>query len=162
LSLQIEQYYKEYGALILRRAEFLLKDINMAHDILQTVFTKLIEKKPVIHEKTAVSFFYKMTTNCCIDYVRSLKRKKESSIDHILPFVKNPHNETKKIMHKELLNIIFANVPADTKTMAIMYILDDMTYEEIAKEFNFSISGVRKRISELKRKAMPYKEVLYA
>lgn len=40
-----------------------------------------------------------------------------------------------------------------TREIAVMYYLDSMTYEEVARETGLSVSGIRKRLRNLKQKA---------
>jgi len=46
-----------------------------------------------------------------------------------------------------------ARGPVSTREIAVMYYLDSMTYEEVARETGLSVSGIRKRLRTLKQTA---------
>jgi RNA polymerase sigma-70 factor (ECF subfamily) len=57
---------------------------------------------------------------------------------------------------------LFNSEKPSTREIAVMYYLDSMTYEEVARETGLSVSGVRKRLRNLKLKAQHLEGVEYA
>jgi len=53
-----------------------------------------------------------------------------------------------------LLDVIFSETKEDTREMAVLHYVDGYTLEETAEKMNMSVSGVRKRLSVLRTKAL--------
>ena len=59
---------------------------------------------------------------------------------------------SEKVATKSLLQRIFKREPTSTRTMAIYHFVDGLTLEETAKELGLSVSGVRKRLWQLRER----------
>ena len=147
--------YEKYGPMVLRRCRFLLKDEEKALDAMQDVFVRIIEKRTTL-SSVCSSLFYTVATRVCLNKIRSDKIRTGPSIENLV--VEIADNVTAN--HEEvadtsaLLDAIFAETKDDTKEMAVLHYVDGYTLEETAEKMNMSVSGVRKRLSVLRKKAI--------
>ena len=58
-----------------------------------------------------------------------------------------------------MVDRVFVDEKETTRYIAVLYHLDGMTLEEVAEEVGLSVSGVRKRLRNLREKVKNLKEV---
>ena len=51
---------------------------------------------------------------------------------------------------RSLLGRLFGRAPESSRTIAVLYLVDGMTLEEVAEAVGLSVSGVRKRLRSLR------------
>lgn len=147
--------YEEFGPMVLRRCRYLLKDEEKALDAMQDTFVRIFEKRTQI-TSVCSSLFYTVATRICLNKIRSDKLRSGPQIDNLLGEIAD--NAT--AFHEEVtdtsivLDMIFEDTKATTKEMAVLHYVDGYTLEETAEKMNMSVSGVRKRLSVLRKKAM--------
>lgn len=147
--------YRKFGPMVLRRCRYLLKDEEKSLDAMQDVFVRIIERKESLSSMCS-SFFYTVATRICLNKMRSDKVRWSPQIDDVLDTIADTCNA----QHEELtdasmlLDSIFADAKEDTRDMAVLHYIDGLTYEEVAEQMKMSVSGVRKRLFMLKKKAL--------
>lgn len=147
--------YEKYGPMVLRRCRFLLKDEDKALDAMQDVFVRILEKRTTL-SSVCSSLFYTVATRVCLNKIRADKIRTGPSIENLV--VEIADNVTAN--HEEvtdtsaLLDVIFSETKEDTREMAVLHYVDGYTLEETAEKMNMSVSGVRKRLSVLRTKAL--------
>lgn len=161
MSLNIEDLYKKYGPMVLRRCRFLLKNEEKALDAMQDVFVNLITNSEKIEVTYPSSLLYRMATNICLNIIRSEQRHPETIDDEIFKYIADYNDPADNISANDLLNSIFRDEKASTREIAIMLYLDRMTLEQTALQTGLSVSGVRKRMRTLKEKVSFLKEEIY-
>lgn len=149
------QLYDRFGPMVLRRCRFLLKDEEKALDAMQDVFVRIIER----HERLSgacSSLFYTVATSVCLNRIRSDKLRTGPVFDSVADIFADTrttaHDE--QIMTEVFLSQLFSDIPESTRYMAILHYVDGFTLEETAKETGFSVSGVRKRLTGLRKAAL--------
>ena len=150
MSIDVEHCYKKYGPMVLRRTRYLLKDEELAVDIMHDVFVQLLKKEKEIVDNGLSSLLFRIATNLSLNKLRSIKRHPEDKNEELLLKIACAENVESKFMAKMHLTKIFKKEKDSTKEMAVMHLLDKMTLKEVAKELNMSVSGVRKRLRTLK------------
>lgn len=58
----------------------------------------------------------------------------------------------RKVGGRGLLHALFGGEPVSTQVMAVMHLYDGMTLAEVAEATGLSVSGVRKRLRNLRQK----------
>ena len=160
-SINIEQLYKKYGPMVLRRCRFLLKNEEKALDAMQDVFVNLISNSEKIKDLYPSSLLYRIATNVCLNIIRNEKRHPETDDDRIFNYIADYFDPADKIAMGDIIDSIFHDEKTSTKEIAIMLYIDKMTLEQTAFQSGLSVSGVRKRMRVLKEKASFLKEVIY-
>ncbi|MCP4133392.1 MAG: sigma-70 family RNA polymerase sigma factor [bacterium] len=159
MDINVEEYYEQYGPMVLRRCRFLLKDEELSFDAMQEVFVRLISSKKRLKGEYPSSLLYTMATNVCLNMIRSNRRAPVSEGEDLLLNIASYDETEEKIINSELLDRIFKNEQTSTRKIAVMHFVDGMTLEQVARESGLSVSGVRKRLKKLKERAQNIKEM---
>ena len=153
MKIEIERYYKKYGPMVLRRCRQLLGDEHLAKDAMQEVFVQILQKQDTITMEYPSSLLYRIATNVSLNMIRSRKRRSEISHEDDLVYqIAADEDTTTSAETRSLLDKIFGRERASTKLIAIYHFVDGLTLEETAKEVNMSVSGIRKRLRQLKQR----------
>lgn len=153
-TLDFAQLYEQFGPMVLRRCRFLVKDEETALDCMQDTFVRLFERKDTL-QGVCSSLFYTVATSVCLNKIRANKLRSGPQIDELVNLIE----DTKHANHEEvvdaslLLDAIFTDTKEGTQVMAVLHYVDGLTLEQTAQEVGMSVSGVRKRLSSLRKKA---------
>lgn len=151
MAIDIEQYYRQYGPMVLRRCRSLLKNEEAAVDAMQDTFVKLVRYKSSLEDRAPSSLLYTMATNVCLNRIRSMGRRREDADSERLDYIAcMPEAASGRAVAVNLLNKLFARERPSTRTIAVLHYLDGMTLEEVASAVGLSVSGVRKRLRPLR------------
>lgn len=161
MSVDIEELYKKYGPMVLRRCRFILRDEEKALDAMQDVFVNLIANSGRIKEIYPSSLLYRIATNVCLNMIRYEKRHPVTVDELTFNYIADYFDPADNIASDDFINSIFRGEKASTKEIAIMLYIDKMTLEQTADQSGLSVSGVRKRMRALKEKASFLKEEFY-
>ncbi len=160
MKIDIEYYYRKYGSMVLRRCRHLLYDEHSAKDAMQEVFVQLQRKQETITMEYPSSLLYRMATNTSLNMIRSKKRRSEvshedSMVDRIASFDDN----YSRMEARSILDMLFKKEKPSTRVIAVYHFVDGLTLAETAKEMNMSVSGVRKRLRELKERVQLVEQI---
>lgn len=148
--MEIEKLYHRYGPMVIRRCRQLLHDENDALDATQDVFVRLLEHRKRLTVKYPSSLLYRIATNVCLNRIRDRRRHEEYHKEKYLHRLAVMEEPTIRFEARSLLDRLFGRQIESTRTIAVLHYLDGMTLEETAKEVGLSVSGVRKRLRNLK------------
>jgi RNA polymerase sigma-70 factor (ECF subfamily) len=148
-SLDVEDLYRRYGPMVLRRCRWMLHDDAWAKDALQDVFVQLLRRESLVVEHPS-SLLHRIATNVCLNLLRSRKRHPEDSEDDLLLRIASSEDHGGQIEARSVLDRLFGREKESTRTIAVMHLLDGYTLEEVARETGLSVSGVRKRLRALR------------
>ncbi len=138
--------------MVLRRCRAMLKNEEVAVDAMQDTFVQLIRYKGKLSGDAPSSLLYRMATNVCLNKIRSSNRHPETSGDNLLERIAGIDETEPRVMARRMLADLFSGEKVSTRTIAVLHLLDGMTLEEVAREVNMSVSGVRKRLRPLRGK----------
>jgi len=157
LDLDVEHLFKKYHGMVLRRCRQLLKNEAKALDAMQDVFVKLVEKKSHLIDAAPSSLLYRIATNHCLNIIRDNKKyvqydfdKEENEKENLLLEIANCNDGPEQVIAENILNTLFKRHPESTRTIAVLHYYDGMTLEEVANHVGMSVSGVRKRLRQLR------------
>lgn len=158
-GIDVEDYYRRYAPMVLRRCRALLKDEARAHDAMQDVFVLLLRNQQRLRHEGPSSLLYRMATNVCLNQLRSHGRRPEDTEDGLLLKIAAADDVEERSSARGLLERLFGREKESTRTIAVLHLLDGMTLEEVALEVGMSVSGVRKRLRALKAQVKDLEEV---
>ena len=161
MEIDVEKYYRTYGPMVLRRCRFLLREEDAALDAMQEVFVRLIKNKDRLKDTYPSSLLYRMATNVCLNIIRTQKRKPESPLEDVLTAISVIDRFEERYDAKHLLEKIFRMEQPLTREIAVMHYIDRLTLEETAEAAGMSVSGVRKRLRSLRKRALKIKEIMH-
>jgi RNA polymerase sigma-70 factor (ECF subfamily) len=158
VALDIDALYRKYGPMVLRRCRALLIDEEQALDAAQETFVKLLRYQHRLTDTAPSSMLYTMATNVCLNMMRSTRRRPLNAGEETLERIASVDNVEGRALDRLALDEIFGRERASTKTMAVMHYVDGMTLEEVASHVGLSVSGVRKRLRQLKERTRAREE----
>jgi RNA polymerase sigma-70 factor (ECF subfamily) len=131
------------GAL-LRHARALLGPGSLYEDAVQEVFLKLAQSPPEIPEEAAgdprlerlhfLSWLHRVTRNCCMDTMRSEKRRKRREGDVAAPEAEEgglstvDARDTRAAVEREI-----GRLPVEQREVLVLRLLSERSYKEIAE-----------------------------
>ena len=140
MALDVDALYRKYGPMVLRRCRKLLIDEELAMDAAQETFVKLLRYQERLTDKAPSSMLYTMATNVCLNMMRTAHRRPRQAGVEMLESIASDRER------------------ASTRTMAVMHYVDGMTLEEVAGHVGLSVSGVRKRLRQLRERTRALEE----
>ncbi len=160
MEINIEDYYRKYAPMVLRRCRYLLKNEERAMDAMQDTFVKLLQYRDRLKGNYPSSLLYRIATNTCLNIIKKESRKEEVGSDTLLNTIAGLDDFEKRVADNDMLERIFSREKSSTREIAVMHYIDKMTYDEISGETGLSVSGIRKRLDRLKKKGETFKEAL--
>lgn len=148
--IDVEETYRRFGPMVLRRCRRLLRDEEEAVDAMQDTFVRLIRSQDRLTDGAPSSLLYRMATNVCLNRIRSRSRRPEDPDDELLARVASLEEPEARLTARSVLDRIFAREQPSTRTIAVLHLLDGMTLEEVAEAVGLSVSAVRKRLRTLR------------
>jgi RNA polymerase sigma-70 factor (ECF subfamily) len=140
--------------MVLRRCQRLLRDEAEALDVAQEVFVRLLQHSGRLSEQYPSSLLYRIATNLSLNRIRDRRRAPALAGDAVLHEIAVRDDLDAPL----LVDRVFRRHPESTRTMAVLHYVDGMTLEQVARECGLSVSGVRKRLRNLRLASEP-KEV---
>lgn len=159
MAIDVEEFYRKHGPMVLRRCRALLRDEEKALDAMQDVFVQILRKQDVLHDRAPSSLLYTTATNVCLNIMRSERRKPATSQEELLFEIAGTDDPERRVLTGHFLDRIFGTEKESTKTIAVLHYVDGLTLEETAKCVGLSVSGVRKRLRGLRKRSLALKEV---
>lgn len=152
---EIAELYTRYGATVLSRCRFLLRNEEAARDATQEVFVKVMRAiESFRSESSPLTWIQRIATNHCLNVIAAdraqwrerFKRYTEHGEEARLSAAIEPERAK---MVRDLLE----RLDQETQQVAIHYWVDEMTQEEIAAALDRSLPTIRKRLEKFKRTA---------
>ncbi len=148
--MEIESLYQRYGPMVMRRCRQLLHDENDALDVTQDVFVQLLKHRQRLRVDYPSSLLFRIATNLCLNRIRDQRRRPDTPGDEFLCQVATLDDTEDRVAARSLLDRLFRQHRASSRTIAVLHFVDGMTLEETAREVGMSVSGVRKRLRALR------------
>ena len=157
-AIDVEQLYRSYAPMVLRRCRRLLQNEELAVDAMQDVFVRLLAHKDRLHGRYPSSLLYRMATNVCLNIIRDRKPERTDAGEDILARIACCDEQENRTLAAVILDRIFDREKPSTREMAVLHFVDGMTYREVARATSLSVSGVRKRLRDFRARAMKAQE----
>src|SRR5436190_6384281 len=149
-ALDVEALSLRYGAMVLRRGRRLLRDENEALDACQDVFVRLLVNRTRLDGAYPSSLLFRIATNVCLNRIRDRKRRPESPDEALLASIASAESPGGLSEARMVLDRLFGRQPESSRTIAVLHYVDGLTLEEVARQTDMSVSGVRKRLRKLR------------
>lgn len=154
LGINVEEFYTRYGPMVLRRCRKLLRDEEKALDAMQEVFVKVLLNKERLKNQYPSSLLFRIATNICLNIIRGERGRPAAADEDILTNIAFYDETEDRLIVNNLLDHIFKREKKSTREIAVLHFVDGMTLKEVADEVGLSVSGVRKRIRELRSRVL--------
>ena len=153
-ALDVEALSVRYSAMVLRRCRRLLGNEDEALDACQDVFVRLVEGRDRLTAQFPSSLLYRIATNVCLNRIRDRARRPATPDEELLASIASFGSVDGGSHARLLLDWLFDRHPESTRTIAVLHYVDGLTYEEVARQTQLSVSGVRKRLRRLRETLM--------
>lgn len=153
MSIDVEDCYRRYGPMVLRRCRRILRDEERAVDAMHDTFVRLLRNERRLTGDSPSSLLYRIATNVCLNQLRTQGRRPETPDDELLARIAELDDAEGQSLAGRVLDRIFERELTSTRTIAVLHFIDGMTLEEVAREVGLSVSGVRKRLRTLEARA---------
>ena len=154
MAIDVEDFYRRYGPMVLRRCQKLLRSEAQAQDAMQDVFVQVLSHEQSLDATAPAGLLLRIATNVCLNRLRTKKRRPESADDDLLLRIAATGQDSESLLAaRGMLARLFGGegpLAASSQTIAVMHLVDGMTLEEVAAEAGMSVSGVRKRLRTLR------------
>ena len=156
MALDVAAVYRMYGHSVLRRARQILASPDEAADVLQEVFTGLVEDPGQFGQRSSIStFLYVVTTRACLQRLRARKNRLRLLDEQVRPWATDV--DARAPDATSILRDVLAQLPEDEARAAVFFHLDGMTHAEIADVLGCSrrhVGNLLDRVSKLIPKEM--------
>ena len=150
MAIDPEALYRRYGPMVLRRCRRLLGDEARAVDVMQDVFVQVCRRRASLDARAPSALLYRMATNRCLNEIRSRARRPQTPDGALLQRIAQLEEPGGQVAARDLLARLFGGVPESSRTIAVLYLVDGLTHQEVAEQVGMSVSGVRKRLRVLR------------
>lgn len=134
----VRQWYEQYKIGIFRFALSILKDSQLAEDVLQETFLKLLSGKYFVQEGKEQAWLYKVARNLCYDLLR--KQAQETEL------VTAGNGESYGYID------LIAGLELTEREIVTLKIVGGLTHKEIARVMGISVHAAKKRYERIIQK----------
>lgn len=154
----VEAFYEKYGPMVYRRCQALLRDEERALDAMQETFVRLLQNRDRLRASHPSALLLRIATNVCLNLIRGQRRKPEDPLDELVQSIAALDDPESRSLARSILGRLPLFDSESSRTMAVLHWVDGMTLEEVAREMEMSVSGVRKRLRAIQQRARIWKE----
>src|SRR5580698_7524141 len=135
---EVQALYQQHGPALLLYARSLLGRRDVADDVLQQVFMKLLEQNSIPEETRP--YLFRAIRNVALNWIRS--ESKQVDLAEIDPLFEVPHQDhaTRVSLTVELMR-----VPEDQRQVLVLHIWGGLSFEEIGNVLDVSANTVASR-----------------
>ncbi len=152
MTIDIAQAYEKYGTMVLRRCQQLLGSPDQAQDLMQDVFVQLLRRGDSLTGDHMSSLLWTIATRLCLNRIRQNRSRGRHHADVTMEQIVALCDDESRLGARHDIMRLLGREPTSTATMAVMYWVDGMTYEEVAQTMAMSVSGARRRLRLLQEK----------
>ena len=153
-----EQLYKLYFPRLYAFSFKIVKESNLANDLVQNVFIKIWESPELLNIDNKESYLYQMIRNACLNYIRHLKvidnlksKVKDHYLGEELYYIDMVGNKPYILIEKELegrIMSIMNSLPEKCLAVFRLSRIDGLKNREIAEKLDLSMKAVEKHIAK--------------
>lgn len=145
--------YRRYGPLIYARCRRMLDDGAAAEDATQETFMRVhrhLARACTVQE--ALSWIYRIATNCCLNEIRDRKLRPQPTSDRMLDLGASPDLE-RTLADRAAVRWIIAALPEKLRAVAWLHYVEGMPQPEVAAVLDISRRTVVYRLEEFSERA---------
>ena len=150
MSIDVAHAYARFGGMVARRCEQLLRHPEDARDATHDVFVRLTRRRDDLDDRALGGLLYRMATGICLNRLRDGRRHPTVPDDDLISRIARLDDIEGRLSVASVLDRLFSRHPEDTRTIAVVHLVDGYTLEAVAAEVGMSVSGVRHRLRALK------------
>jgi RNA polymerase sigma-70 factor, ECF subfamily len=147
---QVEEAYRRYFPMIVRKSNRILRDASEAQDLAQETFLRLWKSRLDLRDVLATTaWLYKTCTRLALDRLRSPVRPADGS-DQLAIAIECPAaNAEDRSHHRRLLGELLDALPAAEVEAAVLSRVDGLNQLEIGEVLGISERSVRRLLARV-------------
>lgn len=149
LALDVEDLYRRFGPMVLRRCRRLLGDPDAADDAMHDVFVEICRRHDSLVDAGLSSLMYRTATNVCLNRLRSARRRPADPAGDLVGRIVDAEAAIGRVDARSVLARLLGREPESSATIALLHLHDGLTLEQTAEIVGMSVSGVRKRLRRM-------------
>lgn len=143
-------FYRTYSPRIYVNLKRLVKDEELAQELLQEVFVKIWERRPELTIQTSFkSYLYRIAENLARDFFRKAQRDKKLT-DYLLATATELYIDNERLyidkQNRELLNKAIDILPAQRRRIFVLCKIEGKSYEEVGRLLGISCATINDHI----------------
>ncbi|MEA5459288.1 RNA polymerase sigma-70 factor [Arcicella sp. LKC2W] len=147
-----ETIFKKHYQTLCNYACGILKDMDDAEEVVQSIFLKFWEQREEIEINVSLkSYLYRAVHNTCLNRLKHLKIQ-ETYRQYVGDYLENTHDSATDILDKVELESRIANalekLPEQCRLIFKMSRFEELKYQEIADRLGLSIKTVENQIGK--------------
>ncbi len=157
-KLSFEILVKKHYGKVLKISNGLLHHQQNAEDIAQDVFIEIYQSLHKFRKESSLStWIYRITINKSLNFLKKNKRRqlfdnpKSAGINETIEMVNDNESETEKKERTKMLHHAIDSLPKNQKIAFALVKYDDMSYREVAKVMDVSLSSVESLMFRAKK-----------
>lgn len=150
MAVDVDSYYREHGAMVLRRCRKLLRDEEKAVDAMHDTFVNLLKAEDRLADEAPASLLLRIATRVCLNQLRTERRRPEDRDEEALLAIASAEEPGARSLSRFVLGDLLGREPESTRVMAVLHLVDGLTLEEVGREVGLSAAAVRKRLRGLR------------
>lgn len=159
MGIDLARAYDQHGPMVRQRCQQLLGDREAAMDATQDVFLRLARRRDVLEDGPLGGLLYRMATGICLNRLRNERARGTTPDDELVLRVATARDFLGPLFAQQVLDTLFSGEPESTRVMAVMHLRDGYTLQEVADEYDLTVSGVRSRLRTLRKHIRELEEV---
>jgi len=145
-------FYKLYSGQMYVNILKMVKDEQIAEELVQELFTKIWHKREVIHHAIDFkAYLYKIGQNLVYDFFRKLQRNQKMQ-ERFRQVVTEYYSHIEESLHlkqsEQLLEKALGKLPAQQRKVYQLCKMDGYTYKEAAEEMGISVHTVKEYLTK--------------
>jgi len=150
--------YDAFNEKVYSNVFYMTGNEEAAKEITQLVFIKIYRYIDSFEFRSSIdTWIYKLTTNTCLNYMKSAKQKKYTGLENVnertvLSGDSDSEDLQSRIHTSEAIKRVINKLNPKYRTIVILKYINDLSYSEIAEVLGCSIGTVSSRLNRCHKK----------
>ncbi|HET6282821.1 MAG TPA: sigma-70 family RNA polymerase sigma factor [Polyangia bacterium] len=151
---EVAQAYRQYGHLVLRRCQRILRGDGAAEDMLQEVFVRLWRYGDAFAAADSrLLWLYRVADRCCFDQLSRRRTRVEVPLEEGADPADPARGNGQALEDREIVLGFLNRFDDRLKQVAVLHYVDELSQEEIAVATGWSRQTVFKKLVFLRERA---------
>lgn len=158
---EFEAVYNRHKAAIYNFCRRMLSDGDEAKDVVQDVFMRFFQSPASFDGETSVKvWLFRSARNRCLNIIRD-KEKLSHVGQNEDEFPETNSEDPNRREASKMVGRVLDRLPADYKEILILREWDDLSYDEIARTLDTTVSAVKSKLFKARKQAGAIYKKLY-
>lgn len=147
---EVVDLYKRYGHLVLRRTRVMLRDAQLAEDVLQSVFLKVMRNGASIRgADSQLAWLYRAVDRCCFDLIDQLRRRERRERYRWFDSAESRPS----IEERSFLSALWHRLDPQERAVAMLLYSDGLSQDEASHRLGWSRQTINKKAMAIRQLA---------